>query len=75
MCKEGADPTSFAGGGLATDIVKVTVVGAFHEGDPRDPHTGKVKAKKVPKAGAASITFVVGSEGLGNMATIKSEGS
>lgn len=73
-CKEGANYTSVTGGGSATDLVKVTVHGSVHDGDARDPPDGKVEVKVRHFTGAASMTFVVGSETSNGRATINEAG-
>lgn len=65
------DPSSVAGGGSATDMVKVTVHGSVElEKDARESHEYICMVSKRSLAVSTSITVVVGSEILNSSATI-----
>ncbi len=56
------DVTSLAGGGSASDRLKVTVVGVSYDRDIRDPTTGKEKIMKVSLTADTTMSVVMGSE-------------
>lgn len=73
--KYGADSTSVAGGGLATDHVKVSVALAYRDEDLRDKHPTcpEELSRDTAFAGDASITAGMGLETNVGLATIHLE--
>lgn len=65
-----ADHSPVAGGGLATDGIKPTVVGPSHDGDVRESAVVGCLAINIAFSLIASIPFVIGLETNNGVATL-----